>query len=165
MGLLSRLKANFTHGGVKISLQAPSSVAPNQLIPVTVMLTADSPQTITSVKAEVKAKAKEQGMRVGNGGVGVQAGGTMSQTIAQVESREAFTLAAGETKTVTLQLQLAGPANMLGQAGGAMGNVLQGVMQSVAHVNYLYSIHASADVQGIALDPSVSQILQVLSST
>jgi hypothetical protein len=179
MGLFGKLKANMTHGGVKVHVQAPSSVPGNQVIPVQVTITADSPQTIDSVKAEIKAQVREQGLNIGgmgggmgvNRGVGVEDRRTNYQTVAQVESRESFTLSPGETKTVTLQLFIngsAGSGNPLGQLnnmGGALGGVLQSVVsaaQGFEHVNYVYSVHASANVQGVALDPSDKQPIQIL---
>jgi hypothetical protein len=177
MGLFGKIKGNMNHGGIKVHVQAPSSVPGNQVIPVTVTLTADSSQTINSVKAEIKAQVKEQGISMGGmggGGIGVQDSRSMHQTVAQVESREPFTLAPGETKTVNLQLFIdgnAGSGNPIGQmnnAGGVLGSVLQSVAsaaQGFEHINYIYTINASADVQGVSLDPSDKQPIQILPAT
>lgn len=177
MGLFGKLKQNMNHGGVKIHIAAPSSVPSNQVIPVAVTISADSSQTINSVKAEIKAQAKEQGIAMGGGnmgGMGVQQGRTMAQTIAEVESREAFTIAPGETKTVNLELYIGGSAgsgNPLGQmanAGGGLGGVMQAVAsaaQNFEHVNYIYSVHASADVEGVSLDPGDKLPIQILPPT
>lgn len=168
MGLFSRLKDNLNHGGVKIQIQAPSSVPGNQVIPVTVNITSDSSQTIDRVKAEIKAVAREQGLNFGGGG-GVQASTTSAQTVAQVENREAFTISPGETKTVNLELFINGGAaggnnGQLGSMGGAL-QALASVAQNFGHVNYTYSVHASADVQGITIDPSAKQPIQILPPT
>jgi len=64
MGLFSKLKSNMD-GGVQVHIQAPSSTPSNQVIPVTVTITADSSQTINNVKAEIKAQAREQGFHHG----------------------------------------------------------------------------------------------------
>jgi hypothetical protein len=176
MGLFSKIKDNLHHGGVKVQVQAPASIPANQAIPIAVTLTADSPQTITNVKVEVRAEAKEQGVTFGGpnrGGMGVEESQTTEQTIAQAESRQAFTIASGETKTVNLELYLNGAAgnNLLGSAGnasGALGGALQAIAtaaQSFDHVNYLYSVHASADVEGITLDPSDKVPIQILPPT
>ena len=176
MGLFSKLKDNMTHGGVKVHVQAPSSVPGNQVIPITVSISADSSQTINSIKAEIKAQAREQGVSLGGGGiggVGVQESRTTAQTVAQVESREPFTIGPGETKTVNLELFIsgnAGTANKMGQIGNmneGMGGAFQAlasVAQNFAHVNYIYSVHASVDVQGVSLDPSDKQPIQILPS-
>src|ERR1700691_5501178 len=100
MGLFSKLKSSM-NGGVQVHVQAPSAVPSNQIIQVAVTVTSDSSQTINSVKAQIKAQAKEQGFTMGGGqGIGVQEGRTMEQTVAQAENREPFTIGPGETKTV-----------------------------------------------------------------
>jgi hypothetical protein len=175
MGLFGKLKDNMNHGGVKVHIQAPSSVPGNQVIPVTVSVTADSSQTINSIKAEIKASAREEGIGFGGGGmgggVGVREGRTMSQTVAQVESREPFTIGPGETKTVNLQLFIDGNAGsgnsvaQLGNMGGGIGGAFQAlatVAQTMEHVNYIYTVHASADVAGVSIDPSDKLPIQIL---
>jgi hypothetical protein len=173
MGLFSKLEENIHHGGIKIHVQAPSSVPGNQVIPVTVTITADSPQTINSVKAELKAQVREEGIRMGGmngmggGGIGMQGGRTNYQTVAQVESREPFTINPSETRTVNLQLYLNGTpgnGNMRTPIGGALG-ALASVAQNFERVNYMYSVHASANVQGISLNPSDKQPIEILPPT
>ncbi len=170
MGLFSKLKSSI-NGGVQVHVQAPSSVLSNQAIPVAVNITSESTQTINSVKAEIKAVAREQGLAMGRGsGVGVQENRTMAQTVAQAESREQFTISPGETKTINLQLYLNG-----GVAGGTpfgqmpnLGGVLQSVVsmaQTFEHVNYTYTVHGSVDVQGHNLNPSDKQAIQILPSS
>jgi hypothetical protein len=170
MGLFSKLKSSM-NGGVEVHLQAPSAVPSNQVIPVTIAITSDTSQTINSVKAEIKAQARETGIAMGGGqGVGVQQSQTTDQTVAQVESREQFNIGPGETKTINLQLYLNGGAagvGPLGQAGN-LGGVLQAVSavaQNFGHVNYIYSVHASVDVKGHSLNPSDKQPIQVLPPT
>jgi len=167
MGLFSKLKSSMD-GGVQLHIQAPGSVPANQVIPVMVTITANGMRTINSVKAEIKAEAREEGIAMGNGrGVGVQNSSTMAQTIAQVESRESFSISPGETKTVNLQLYINGgvaginPMGQMSNVGGVLGGVLQTVA-SFEHVNYLYSVHASADVQDVHLSPSDKQPIQIL---
>ena len=174
MGLFSKLKDDVTHGGVKISVQVPSSIASNEPIPVTVTITSDDSRTINSVKAELKAQAREQGIGLGGfgmephmGGIGTQQSRTMYQTVAQVESREPFTVNAGEPKTVNLQLYLNGspmsgsPLGQLGNSGGVMGGILK-TLGNLDHVNYLYRVDASAQIEGVGMDPSDNQAIQLL---
>lgn len=169
MGIFSKLKQRL-NGGVTLQLGVPSTVAENQIIPVSVTVVADSAQTVASVKAVLKVEAKEQGMTMG-GGIGVQQSETMAQTIAQVQSNEPFTLAPGETKTVNLELYINGgagvgnPMAQLSNVGGALGGVLQAVAsaaQGFQHVNYLYTVHASADVEGVSIDPSAKVAIQII---
>jgi hypothetical protein len=168
MGLFSKIRDNLTHGGVKLSLKAPISVPAGQVIPVTVSLASTTSQTINSIKAEIKAQARQQGIGMGNGaGMGIEEGQTTYQTVAQVENRGSFTLNPGEPKTVTLELYING-ASIMGQANnvnGGLGGALQSVLsaaQSLEHITYIYSVHASADVQGITLDPNDKQPIQII---
>lgn len=169
MGFFSKLKSNIHHGGVKVQVQAPGSATANQSVPITVTISADSTQTITSVKAQIKARVQEQGLRMGHGeGVGLQSSTSSNITIAEAENKTSFIVNPGETKTVTLELVISGNATgyPLGPNGaGALNPILQTVtsaVQGLEHLNYLYSVHASADVQGIALDPSDSTPIQIL---
>jgi hypothetical protein len=180
MGLFGKISNNLHHGGVKVRLEAPASVPSNEVIPVTVNITADSTQTINAVKVEIKAQEREQGM--GMGGVGVGIGNnnmnngynnqqSTEQTVAVVESRETFTINAGETKTVQLQLALNGTAAMgngLSQLQGAAGNfgnalaAIASVASNFENISYTYSVHAYVDVADIAMDPSDKQPIQIL---
>jgi len=168
MGLFNKLKQNLDHGGVKVHLQAPSSVPSNQVIPVSVTVEANSPQTINSLKVELKVEMREQGMSL-NGGY--NSGRTTAQTVAQVESREPFSLGANESKTVQLELYLGGnnasPMGPLGALGG--GGALGGALKAAAalagnfeNVSRLYSLHAHVDVANISIDPSDKQPIQIL---
>ena len=175
MGFFGKIKENFNHGGVRVQLQAPSSVTGNEIIAVSVVLSADSPQTVNSVKVQIKVQQREQGMNVSMGNsdsFGSSNQQTAQQVIAEVESRESFTLAAGETKTVQLQLALNGNAGRgndpFAGIGGTLGSVLQAatsIAQNFDNVSYIYSLHATADVAGIAMDPGDHQPLQVLPPT
>jgi len=171
MGLFSKLKQSMDHG-VVVHVQAPSSAPSDQVIPVQVMVTSSTMQTVNVVKAEIKAQAKEQGIRMGGGpGMGVNSSETMTQTVAQVESREPFTINPGETKTINLQLFMNGtgvsgnPMAQMRTGAGGLGGVLQSMAvasQAFEHINYLYSVHASLEVQGLALHPSDKQPIQIL---
>lgn len=170
MGLFGKLEENIHHGGVKVHVHAPSSVPGNQVIPVQVTIESDSQQTINSVKAELKAQIREEGLRMGsmagmgNRGIGAQAGGSNYRTVAQIQSNEPFTISPGETKTVNLELYLSGSdgGNNTGSPmGGALG-ALMNVAQGFEHVNYLYRVEASANVQGVHLDPNDKQPIEIL---
>jgi hypothetical protein len=172
MGLFNKLKSSM-NGGVKVRVEAPGSINSGQVIPVNVTVTSDSTQTISSVKAQLKVVTREEGIGFGGpqGGVGVNEERTTAQTVAEVESRESFTINAGENKTISLQLfmngnQGAGVGSMFGQnAGGKLGGLLQTVAtaaQSMDRVNYIYSVHAYVDVQGHNLNPSDQQPIQII---
>lgn len=169
MGFFGKLKANMNHGGVKVQLSAPGSIASDQVIPVQVTVSAKSAQTILSVKAEIQCERREHDATFGIGQtVGTRQTGTITETIAVIENREPFTLNAGESKTIELPLYLNGgtaaqnPLAGLSESMGVVGGILESVASQLDHVNYLYTIHASADVDGIKLDPSTSQSIQFL---
>ncbi|HET8991934.1 MAG TPA: hypothetical protein VFN31_02790 [Candidatus Saccharimonadales bacterium] len=176
MGFFSKLG----HGGVKVQVQAPSSIARNQIIPVTVNISSDSTHTVKSVRVEIQAEAREQGITLGNGnmnmnvnvnqsvgGVGVQDSRTLYQTISQVENRDEFVINSGETKPLNFQLYIDAadsPNQANANAGGVVGvlQVVANVASDLAHVNYLYRVHATAVVDGVMLNPSDSQSIQIL---
>jgi hypothetical protein len=177
MGIFSKLRADMNHGGVKLQVQVPSSVAADQVIPVTVNLTTDTPRTINSITAELQSQAREQGIGLGgnNGisgrGVGVNQSTTNYQKVAEVKSSEPFMLNPGETKAVSLQLYLNGsatnasPMGQLGGMPGAVGSMLQGLAaarQELERVTYTYRVHVSADVADVGVGPNDNEPVQII---
>jgi hypothetical protein len=160
------------HGGVKVQVQAPSSIPSNQPIPVTVNITSEETKTIKDVKAEIKVEMKEVGVGFGgmnmggmnNGGVGVDESRTSYQTVAVAENRDQFVINAGETKTLTFQLYLQGNNNANGNranVGGVLGSLMN-IANSLENVNYLYRVYAYVKVDGAAMDAKDEQAIQLL---
>jgi hypothetical protein len=167
MGLFSKLRANVNHGGVKIQIQAPDSVTANQVIPVTLTVTADSVQTVNSATVVLEAQTHEQGFGLERGGMGVNEQETAYQTVAQIQNHEVFTIQPDETKTVTLELSVNGNVGtgQLGQFGTAAGGILQAVVsvaQRMDNVSYTYRLHASLDIQGVGMGPHADQSIQII---
>jgi len=172
MGLFSKIKDDISHGRVKVHVQAPGSIPINEVIPVSVTITSDTSRTINDVKVELKAQAREMGLgnmyaHPGVNGMGLQESRTMYQTVAQVENRESFSLNAGESKTVDLQLFLNGNQGSSAGTGSFTnpGGVLGGVMSaigSIDHINYVYKIEASVSIQGVDFGPNDSMAIQML---
>lgn len=166
MGLFNKLKSEM-NGGVKVRVEAPSSIQSGQSIPVNVTITSDTTQTIKATKVELKVTTKEEGLNFNNQGVGVNDQRTMAQTVAQAEDRESFTINPGETKTLNLQLYLDSNANpqMPNMGGGKIGGFMQAVAtaaQGMERINFIYSVHASVDVDGHGLNPSDQQPIQII---
>jgi hypothetical protein len=184
MGLFSKLGKSM-HGGVTLKVQAPGSVNENQMVPITVTITSEETHTVSSVKAEIYAQEEQRGVSFGNNGVGVGMGGgvgigmgnnnndmgmnnnrSYTQTVAQVESREAFTINPGETKVVNLQLYIdAGVTQKLSGGGGAVAGAIGALVsaaQTLENIHFIYSVHASAHVDGVKLHPSDHMPIQVL---
>ena len=171
MGLFSKLKQNFNHGGVKVALQAPYSVSmQDAFCPVTTTITAsDAPQTINKVSAEIVAESKNQIFQQPSAAA-TKSGATF-EVVARAENVQPFTLQVGETRTVQLNIVMNADAAMASDQepnGGAMAQFaamaqkLQSVSEAMNCGSYTYSIHAKADVEGIALDPGDSHNIQVL---
>jgi hypothetical protein len=165
MGIFGKLFG----GGLKVKVQAPASVPSNEVIPVNVTITSDKTVSIEQVKVEIKSQAKEQGMTLGNGGVGTQEGMTNQQTVAVAENRDTFTVSGGEDKTLNMQLFVSGNGNgnnlntaaMPGAIGGAL-SAIANIASNIDHVNYIYSVHAIVSVQGKKLHVHDSQPIQLL---
>lgn len=173
MGLFSRLKNDVTHGGVKIKVQAPSSIASNQVIPVVITITSDNTETITGVLVVLQQQERQQGMSIGmnemgvnNGmnGMGMNQQRSMYQTVAQVESRDLFVINPGETKTVNLQLFVNGSSGTFNPAS-SVGGIIGGLINSLGtlnHVNYIYRVEASVSIEGIGTKPKDTQAIELL---
>jgi hypothetical protein len=168
MGFLSKIKENFTHGGVKIELQAPASVSMQDAqlsANVTVTSTNDQVQ-INNVRVEIFAESRSQGF-TSNSNASVS---PTIQLVAQAENNEQFTLPPNQSKSVPLQIVMnAGAA--IGAAlpeGSGMAPVahalqeLQAVGQALGAGDQTYYIQATADVDGVMLDPSTRQPIQIL---
>jgi hypothetical protein len=169
MGLFSKIKSNLNHGGIKLDLTAPSSSTSGTIVPVSVNITADSPQTINNVKFELKVETRDTAPTVqfGDNNNTTASNHDAVQTVAQVETNESFTIAAGETKTITLQLGIPNDTVMNNALSGIMGGAVGSIMGKLASmstttVSRLYSVHVHADVEGIKLDPGTHQNIQIL---
>jgi hypothetical protein len=173
MGFFSKIKSNLTHGGVKLQLQMPDKISlQDAFLPVTVNLAAgDTPATIKKVKVELIAESQDMAFSQPSGSANPPPPKIQQQTVAQAENNEQFTLGAGETKAVNLQI-IMNQGNALqselpqGSAGASIAHAL-GQLQSFSESNnnanrYNYSVNATAYVDGITFEPSDSHPIQVL---
>jgi len=171
MGLFSKLKQNFTHGGVKVKLDAPASASiqqPTLDVKLTVTAT-DAPQTIKSVRAVIVAINKNQAFNSpGNQGLNNGQAPMVEQQVARADNTESFTLSPGQSKTVPISIVMNAGAQMASQVGGGLGQAAQALqkLESFSEAmnpnSYTYYIQGTADVDGIAIDPSARQPLQIL---
>jgi hypothetical protein len=159
MGLFSSLKKNFKHGGVKISMQAPESVSTQDAsLPVTVTVTAtDGPVQINSVKAEISAVSFNKNFNQPMGQTNMPENGVtqMPEVVARAENPQQFNLAPGQSQAVQLSITMGS-----GQPGG-LTEKIESVAQLFNPSTYAYSLSASADVEGVALDPSTTKQLHI----
>lgn len=158
MGFFSKIKENLQHGGVKIVLQSPSSLAAGATtIPVTVVLTASQPQNITKVTVQLLAVAINRGNQYASNPS--QRGYNESdQVLSAVDYSQPFSMTAGEVKTIPLEVIFDGnkPA-VTGVLGGLqkLGNFLDSTA-------FYHQLSASANVEGIALDPSTTNNISLI---
>lgn len=170
MGLFDSIKQNFTQGGVEVRIHAPASVSMEDAsMPVGVTLTAsDATQTINRVRVELIAETNAQSFsQPGDANSG---SGYSSQTVAQIEDNTVIVLGPGETKEIQLAIAMNQGA-LLGEQlpeGSGMAQVasmiekLQNVSSALNQSSYRYHVKATADVEGVAFDPSDTQSIQIL---
>lgn len=171
MGFFNKIKDNLSHGGIKIQLQAPASVSMQDAsLPVTVTLTnSTDTRTVKRVTAEIIATSRNQSFnQPGNSGVSNTQ--TTNETVARADNMEQFVLQPSETKTVQLNIVMNTGAAVADQLpeGSGMAQVagalqkLQSISEALNKDSYSYDVRASADVDGIKLDPAKQQPLQIL---
>jgi hypothetical protein len=168
MGFFGKLKQNIHHGGVEVKMQAPASIKMSDaVLPVNITITAtDQPAQIKSVKAEIQAVSQNMGFSQPNGATSPTNNVGTPQTVAQEANMQAFTLNPGQSQTVQLNITMnAGAAAQQAGVGAQIAHAI-GSLQTLAETlnsnSYTYTLIASADVEGIAFDPSDSQNLQIL---
>lgn len=160
MSFFSSIKDNLTHGGVEVRVEAPGSASMQHgTIPVTVYVTAGSKSaTIKGVRAELVA---EPTRIVTN--QQAPASPAVPQVLAAVENGESFILNSGEEHTVQLELVMnwgSALSQVLPEGSGLSGvaKTLQAIQSTAEALDQStdkkYLIRATADVEGIALDPS-----------
>lgn len=161
MGFFSSIKKNLNHGGVKVSLDAPGSASTmDASLIASVTVTATDAVAVTKITVKLQAHYEQRGA---NNEVIPE-----TRVISETQLNDGFQLAAGESKQFSVEL----PLNNGGGVGAALGvdgaagkalNVaskLAGAFNSFGQ-NTTYTLNASADVPGIALDPSASRGISI----
>lgn len=171
MGIFDTIKKNFNRGGVKIAVLAPPTAArQNATIPVTVTIVATEPQIVNMVNVKLERTLhydEKTGIAINNGNMADD-----KLTFAEVTLNGPLQLEAGGTKTIETQLELkiyiAEPSYIsktpLEQAPneGLIGTI-KGLTDSRAQPQrYDYYIVATADIEGIMLDPSAKVRIELL---
>lgn len=164
MGLFSKLKQNFNHGGVDVSLQAPGRASMTDAsLPIAVTIIAkDSAQTIKSVRVELLRQSHNQDFT--NSPSVDQTPQSVEQSVARADDTNTFVLNPGESKIINLSLTINGMAalkeNLPQGALHGMASVVQTLetaSEAMDQNSYQYWVSATADVDGITLDPSARQ--------
>ena len=169
MGFFSKIKDNFTHGGVDVHLNAPPTTSmTDAFLDVSIEISAkDSSHTINSVAVELVAESRD---KVFTPGASSSEPMPEIKTVARAENNQSFTINAGQTQLVNLQIVMnsgeAAKENL--PENGAMQSIAQGLSSlsnfanAMSQKSYRYSIRAIADVDGIAFDPSDTRDIKVL---
>lgn len=171
MGFFGKIKDNLNHGGVDITLQAPASASMQDAsLPVTITVTNTSGQQhiIKSIKAEVVATSQNQNF--GDPNNPSNSTQVTNNVVARADYAQQFPIMPAETKSVQVNIVMnAGSAiasqipegSGLAQVAGALQK-LQSIGEALNPDSYSYTIRATADVEGIGLDPMKSQPIQIL---
>lgn len=178
MGFFGKIKDNLTHGGVDVSLQSSGVVPLSGTYACTVQITAKkAPQTVKSISLRLIREERKAGtvmsfgssqpsMTFGTSRAGRSSNELRVDTIAEMQNTEPFALAAGETKAIQLNLTTgSGQAVEVSGAFAAIAGIAKGLEKLAGHGNAVYKLNATVDVDGIALDPSASQTVQVQEAT
>lgn len=170
MGFFSKIKDNFKHGSVDVSLVAPASITKQDArLDATVTLTNKGSEirTVSSVGLRIVATTRQTGTTaVSFGSSDNNSSDDMpdTETIAESILNQEFTLSPGESKSLPIVLGLQA-TNAQGQAAGGEG-VLGDLASMLARFSgsawTTYELVASANVKDIALDPSYGQTLQIV---
>ena len=155
MGFFGKIKQNMHRGGVKVQLQAPAGIhITDASMPITVTVTAtDLPAHINSVAVKI------QGSRMINPNDNRNLAPT-SVDFAAAASNQPFDLQPGQSQTIQINLtidQTAGANDLAGKAEHLLHGLAQGAMTG----DMTYMVIATADVEGIAMDPMAQQVLQI----
>lgn len=171
MGFFSKIKENLSHGGVSVSLTAPASVSVNDaVLPVQVSIAnTDQPRTIKSITAEIIANSRDSTFDIATNDTRdrmASSNYTVDKVMAQTSESEPFQIGSGETKVITINITLNPAVNqptngVLGSVVGVIAKVNSfGALVNQSHLSY--AVRVTADVEGIALDPTDKQPLQLL---
>jgi hypothetical protein len=166
MGFFSKIKDNLQHGGVKVHVTAPATAhRSDPSLSMQVTLTNNSePRVIKSVHIALVSSAP-----IANG-ANVSTNTNSREVVAQQSFTQEINLAADEVRTLEISLPLGAqdvlaaalPDNPLAEQLGNAFQALQTVAAATSGRNLDYRIEVSADVDGIAIDPSDSLPINML---
>jgi len=172
MGIFSSFEKNLTHGGVKIEMQAPASVSMQDAnVPVSVTVTAGgSPVHINGARAQIFAESQNRNFNQGSQNPASTSPNMGPKSVALADNDQPFDLAPGQSQAVQLNIVMnagAAIAAQLPEGSTAAGIVhdlqqLQSLGEAMNSQSYTYYVQASVDVEGIALDPSKRQPIQII---
>lgn len=167
MGFFSKIKQNFSHGGIQLTMQAPSSVSESDAsFTVIVTLTNEGTTSQQIKQLEVKLVEDHTRQQSQTNSAGMQP----NRDIATAQQSTPFTVNPGEAKAVELTVAMnigkyvneVLPDNGLVNAAAKVLGGIQTVTETIQNQNYEHYIEAIADVEGITFDPSARSRIQLL---
>jgi len=148
MGFFGKIKQNLNHGGVKVYLQAPTTITSSQTeIPVKITLEAAQQCQVDSLEVSLERRFANAGSNNSPPpapvvmGIAKQAG--------------PFTLLPGQNQSFDLSITVSSP-----DSGGAMAQTFgkfANAVSSLGSQKFKHYICAKADVANIKLDPKAEQ--------
>lgn len=161
MGLFSGIKKAFNVGGVKVKVDAPSSAKTlGGTVPVTVTLTTKIPQKVNSVTVELVRRVDTSDPNQHP---------EPDSVLAKMSKEEVIQVNPGETKTLQFDMPISIGQAVKETAPGEAGQMIGGILQKVQAVagamsskKYRHVIRASADVDGVSMDPADETDIMIL---
>lgn len=157
MGFFSKLKHNLSHGGVKVDFDAPNSASfTDKAVDLKVKVTAKDACKINSIEAKLVSYP-----------MGDTQNAPVQQDLGTVTTKQAFDLAAGETKEVTVSLPLSVKGVVDDQSNEAVkqiANVIDKadkVMKFMDQRQFAYDLIVTAAVEGVSFHPSKQHSIQM----
>lgn len=164
MGFFSKLKANFNHGGLNISMQAPHQARfTDPLIPISATLSAEQNLQVNKLTVSLEMRPKD-----------INDHNRPPKTYCSIDLPAPFNMVAGESKQLQVDLPLAVPEMPAANTEG----VPQGFLNAVSMVasignkleafglgdneKYEFSLRVWADVEGVSFDPSCTSNIMML---
>ena len=171
MGFLTKLKQNFNHGGIKVTISAPNIVSesdPSFSTILSILNTSEIVMTVNSIHVTLEEdRIQAQPNSNQNSAVDSQ---NQIKEISRTDDLNMFTIEPKETKQMTIIVPLnfgklaqgVLPENgALNAIAGVLGN-MQKVMNVIDESDYIHYVNAVVDVDGISFDPSARVTIKVL---
>lgn len=153
MGIFDTIKKNLTQGGVDVEIYTQPVISKSAPHAVVVRVIAkDGAAQIKGIRLTLERSDPRNNVAPNTA--------TRNTVVAQQILSEAFVLNQGEVRDVTMHLSLQNDtsSNVFAQVSSAINKI----GEFMNNGQYLYTLIAAADVEGIALDPSSKVSVQVV---
>ncbi|MCA9341058.1 hypothetical protein KC952_00845 [Candidatus Saccharibacteria bacterium] len=158
MGILDTIKKNFTQGGVDVEIYTQPLISKNIPHAITVRVIAKN-DSATIKGVSIRLDQIDEDNRAYNNSSYVT-NDERVRTIARVDQTEVFNLNTGEVRDINLSLAV----NEGNHGDGFFGKVASVVdaINEFGNQQHQYVLVATADVEGVAIDPSGRMTVQLV---